>query len=175
MIITALDLPKEAPTGDGALTKGYNDLAIESVNKGVAAKTGSHMLILTITSPLSPNWKTIENIVYASKENILMPFGLYQLRKLIEATGLEVPEEFSIDVLPTMLKGRTFRAELIEREYNGKTYLNLGKPDTYSVIMPSAQHVMVNKSTSKQSKPEAEAEVETKPETDTTLFNDADF
>lgn len=174
MIITALDLPKEAPTGDGALTKGYNDLVIDSVNKGVAEKTGSHMLVLTIKSPLSPNWKTMENIVYASKENILMPFGLFQLRKLIEATGLEVPEEFSIDVLPTMLKGRTFRAELIEREYNGKTYLNLGKPDTYSVIMPTAKHVLVNKPANKPAKPETE--VETKTETDTpTLFNDSDF
>lgn len=170
MIINALDLPKEAPTNEGALTKGYNNLAIDSVNKGVAQKTGSHMLVLTITSPLSPNWKTIENIVYASKENILMPFGLFQLRKLIEATGLEVPEEFSIDVLPTMLKGRTFRAELIEREYNGKTYLNLGKPDTYSVIPPTASQVVINKPANEPSATEAKTEPDTP-----TLFNDSDF
>src|SRR5690606_3509951 len=167
MIITALDLPKEAQTNESALTKDYNNLMIDSVNKGVAAKTGSHMLVLTITSPLSPNWKTIENIVYASKENVLMPFGLFQLRKLIEATGLEVPEEFSIDVIPTMLKGRTFRAELIEREYNGKTYLNLGKPDTYGPIPTTASQVMVNKPEKRD-----DEELETNTGTDTpTIFN----
>lgn len=170
MIITALDLPKEAPTGEGALTKGYHNLVIDSVNKGVAAKTGSHMLVLTITSPLSPNWKTMENIVYASKENILMPFGLFQLRKLIEATGLEVPEEFSIDVVPTMLKGRTFRAELVEREYNGKTYLNLGKPETYGPIPPTASQVSVNKPENKPAEPETNVGPDT-----TTIINDSDF
>ena len=124
-------LPKDM---DSNLVKpGMNHMIIKSAKKEVAT-TGSMMLVVENIVSGHDKVKITDRYVLFDAEGEPVNFGQYKLRKLLEATDTIPEGDFTIEVVARMLVNKQYRAELIEEEYNGKVYLNVGSVDKFEKI-----------------------------------------
>jgi hypothetical protein len=124
-------LPKEM---DSNLVKpGMNRLIIKAAKKEVAT-TGSMMLVVDNIVKGHDKVKITDRYVLFDSEGEPVTFGQYKLRRLLEATDTIPEGDFTIEVIARMLANKEYMAELIEEEYNGKIYLNVGSVDKFQKI-----------------------------------------
>jgi|AntRauTorcE11897_2_1112592.scaffolds.fasta_scaffold01554_11 hypothetical protein len=125
-------LPKEAPSSN--IEPGLNNLTITEARVEVSKKKGSKMLV--VTNMVNGNEKFTIDDYYAvyDKDGNDISFGQYKLGRLLEVTNTIPEGNFELNILPLMLKGKQYIANLINEEYNGKDYLKVGKPDDYAPL-----------------------------------------
>jgi len=98
---------------------GMYNVKITNVTKG--KKEGSEYPYLMWEFKLLDNDELALNVVTS-----LSPKALFKLKELLEAVGLTVPEG-TLKINPSDYLGKIAKAEITDREYNGKVYSNIVK------------------------------------------------
>ncbi len=125
-------LPKES---DSNLVKaGRNHMIIKTATKQISSKN-SVMLVIENTVKGHEKITVTDRYTLFDVKGEPVVFGQYKLRKLLEATDTIPEGDFTIEVIARMLIGKEYTAELVEEEYNEKTYLNVGGPDKFESIV----------------------------------------
>lgn len=125
------ELPKEV-SGDGFAKPGIHEVKIKSITEQISS-TGSRMLVVINNIKGHEKLDITDRYTYEDAIGNKISFGEFKLRRLMEATNTIPEGNFTIPVLIRMLTGKSYIAEIIEEEYNGKTYLNIGSPDNFKM------------------------------------------
>ena len=101
----------------------------------VLAGSGSQMLQLDLQIIGTDSVVRYDNTVVTKADGSLNRFGLFKLKRIIQATNVSIEGDFKIKLLATLLVNKSFIAFVRKKENNkGKTVFELGHPDSYSPI-----------------------------------------
>ena len=123
-------LPEKAPSNN--LEAGYTNLTIKDVEVKVAESSGNTMLVVKNNADGHSNLDLLDHYSMETPKGEPVMYGEYKLRKLMIATNTIPDGDFTLPIIARMLKGKRYRAELVEQESGEKTYINIGKPETFS-------------------------------------------
>jgi hypothetical protein len=124
-------LPSEMPSN--LVEAGMHRLKIKDAKIEISSNKGSTMLVVENTVVGHSLTVTDRYSVFDADGNPIQ-FGQYKLRKLLEVINVIPEDDFTLNILPRMIKNKEYIAELVEETYNDKTYLNVGYPDTFAPV-----------------------------------------
>lgn len=128
-------LPNE-PTSNN-IKPGFHNVRIEDVTTQVNS-TGS--LAVVVTYKLE-NLKIMNYVTYQSAAGDPINMGLYTIKRMLETCNVIPKGDFDVKLLKSLLLNKEHRAEIVEEEYQDKTYLKIGHPRTFSAIERTPQEI----------------------------------
>jgi len=131
------NLDKVSTTGQ-TKKEGIYNLKIVRCEK-IIASTGSKMIQMDYIVEPDGFKVNYDNYPYAKQDGSLINFGLSKLKLVMKATGTYVEGDFDDEIIPTLLKGKVFSAELSLKE--GDKYLKLNDINTIAPALNLEQPI----------------------------------
>lgn len=116
------------------VSPGIHPLRIKEVTKTTSENSGSHMLVLKLEVMDSDDAVITDYCALYNDAKEPIQFGQVKLKRLMTATDTIPEGDFSMKLIAQLLEGKTFKAELVEEEYNNKTQIKVGYPETFQPL-----------------------------------------